>query len=66
MKAKFLKWVNNNDGSMPYILVEMVNKNEKKLIRVDSYRAWLEHRKELIKFAKENWENLKKFEEKVE
>ena len=65
MKQKFIKWVMPKNGAMPYILVELSHKNEKKIIRVDSYRAWLEHRKELFDFAKENWQDLRRFEEKV-
>lgn len=65
MKQKFMKWVAPDNGAMPYILVELSHKHEKKIVRVDSCKAWLKHRKEILDFANENWRDLRRFEETV-
>ena len=53
MEAKFIKWVNKRDGSMPYILVEMVHNNERKIVKVDG--CWEEKKEEILEYAERNW-----------
>ena len=66
MRTKFLKWVTPKNGAKPYVLVEFCFKNEKKLLRIDSKRVWEEYKEEMIKYAKNHWEELDRFVESEE